>query len=230
MVYDHTELKKQFNEEYAGNDRAIKNWQMQDCSGKWCSYNDIKGHKPVFYSGTQYRRNPEAPPASIPHVHAANMLLYAQDSQTSESAWKQWQHYYCNNWVDCEGQPHWYVTNLYRRKPVEFVPSDKDECSYRLLQYYLFKDDTESYDILYSKLSEDSKNFLYNLGQRKPVQFVPTKEDQLNYLNLVRFCLRSEGELYRRLFSSLSQQSKDYFTNNTKNPYALFPNVFKVVD
>lgn len=175
MTYDHTELKKQFDKEYANDNRAIDNWEFLFYNA-WTKF--IDNQKPIWSSRIQYRRNPKAPLLTTPHIHAAEMLLYAKDCQINDCAWKNWQVNSSTGWVDCVGQPNWYITSVYRRK------SEK---------------------------------------------FVLTIEDQINYCKLVQFCLRNEGDSYRILFSSLSQQSMDYYTSNIKDPYSLFPDAFSKV-
>lgn len=79
MTYDHTELKKQFEEEYKNNDKAIDNWQFS--SGEtWSKFYANK--KPAWYDYNQYRRNPETLPFCIAnnkrHKHYDILVAFAE--------------------------------------------------------------------------------------------------------------------------------------------------------
>ena len=59
------------------------------------------------------------------HKHAALMLQYAQDAQTTDKPWELWemsQLHLCRNWIDCEHNPNWADNIEYRRKPVKWNP------------------------------------------------------------------------------------------------------------
>ena len=53
------------------------------------------------------------------HVHAENMLAYAQDAMETDKPWGRWE--YCsrieNLWRQAQENPTWSEENQYRRKP-----------------------------------------------------------------------------------------------------------------
>jgi hypothetical protein len=57
---------------------------------------------------------------TTPHKHADNMLLFAQDAQTTENPWALWQRLPQETGVWCgmtKGWPMWHEKTGYRRKP-----------------------------------------------------------------------------------------------------------------
>lgn len=53
------------------------------------------------------------------HIHAKEMLLYAQDSNKSKKAWLKWQQMVpgAKAWVDLSSHPEWDEAAKYQRKP-----------------------------------------------------------------------------------------------------------------
>lgn len=53
------------------------------------------------------------------HLHADNMLAYAQDAQETERPWERWQHRQSGNtiWHPITGHPQWDWNVEYERKP-----------------------------------------------------------------------------------------------------------------
>lgn len=57
-------------------------------------------------------------PASVGHVHAASMLLYAQDAAETDKPWERWERRYRHtDWVENVRGPEWNLDHEYRRKP-----------------------------------------------------------------------------------------------------------------
>lgn len=69
------------------------------------------------------------------HVHAALMLLYAQDATTTDKPWElwEWKTSYKTTWDSCTGHPSWHSLINYRRKPerrwyrVAFLSTNKSD-------------------------------------------------------------------------------------------------------
>lgn len=54
------------------------------------------------------------------HVHAKEMMLYAEDSMQSATAWKKWEKLDASKgWVALDGHPNWDEDNQFRRKPLQ---------------------------------------------------------------------------------------------------------------
>lgn len=60
--------------------------------------------------------------ATLPtaHVHAASMLLYAQDAAETDKPWLRWQHQNVaeTEWFQVDRHPGWRSDVVYRRKPI----------------------------------------------------------------------------------------------------------------
>jgi len=55
---------------------------------------------------------------SLPHPHAENMRLYAEDAAKSAKPWENWQWLnMLGDWQDCLKHPCWITHQQYRRKP-----------------------------------------------------------------------------------------------------------------
>lgn len=66
---------------------------------------------------------PEIPEANLPtgHVHAASMLLYAQDAAETAKPWLRWEFnepVMIAPWVEADEHPRWEFGMVYRRKPL----------------------------------------------------------------------------------------------------------------
>ena len=53
------------------------------------------------------------------HPHAELMAQYAQDALETDKPWERWQlrNSVAEHWEDCEGDPRWLNSFVYRRKP-----------------------------------------------------------------------------------------------------------------
>lgn len=53
------------------------------------------------------------------HIHAENMLLYAQDAMETDKPWLRWrsQYQFDQRWYQCSGHPTWRVDVIYERIP-----------------------------------------------------------------------------------------------------------------
>ncbi len=51
------------------------------------------------------------------HVHAALMLLYAQDAAETDRPWERWEFQGLGDWFPCTHSPNWSPTAQFRRKP-----------------------------------------------------------------------------------------------------------------
>jgi hypothetical protein len=56
---------------------------------------------------------------TTPHKHADNMLLFAQDAQTTDKPWTLWEYKVDSypDWLTLEENPLWQPKSEYRRKP-----------------------------------------------------------------------------------------------------------------
>jgi hypothetical protein len=54
----------------------------------------------------------------MPHKHAENMMLFAEDAKEIDRPWARWQYTFPEGvWSDCVSIPAWSGTCDYRRKP-----------------------------------------------------------------------------------------------------------------
>ena len=74
---------------------------------------EAKGITPEQFLAMVYEDEPQG------HPHAELMMQYAEDAKTHAEPWKLWQHRPRQDceWGDCERNPSWSVSTLYRRKP-----------------------------------------------------------------------------------------------------------------
>jgi len=76
------------------------------------------------------------------HIHAENMLAYAQDAMETGNPWERWEYLYLGNFIGCTDHPRWDTDREYRRKPRTIningheVPEPAREPLKRFQQYY----------------------------------------------------------------------------------------------
>ena len=89
--------------------------------GVWCAPEPIGRINPISHHDIEWRIKPteQEKPMLTPHIHAASMLLYAQDAAIDGEAWKNWEsrNPHGGKWFALFEAPIWHPLQEYRRKP-----------------------------------------------------------------------------------------------------------------
>ena len=104
MTYDHTEIKKQWEE----SGRTLEVEFYNDAQNEWRLCNDT----PVWRDTLEYRFKPGQSGIPTPHVHAEMITEWVKDTSRVVEFFN-WQ----NKWVTCVGIPQWHDHIKYRFKP-----------------------------------------------------------------------------------------------------------------
>lgn len=62
------------------------------------------------------------------HIHAKEMMLYAQDATETNEPWTRWEVFdIAGKWMDCLSSPLWLHSRIYRRKHVPVFDEQSNE-------------------------------------------------------------------------------------------------------